>query len=291
MPNIGIVAWGGIGDALLITPALSSLKCDKNNVTIICGKHQEDIFLNNPHIDDIRIRLSLDVNSGGKELRTIIRQFDKVIKTDYGKLSPSKMKPPKHAAHIIANILGVEIGNVRPEIYLTQDEEEYALNILKNDNNKKSILFSAFSSCPQKNWSPENWTTLIKLLPNITFYQIGEYTDDCIPGSIDLRGKPKIREAMALVKHADIYLGVDSLWSHVAQAFCTSNIILWGPSNPITWGYNNDFTINLYNNKYCSPCIDSDQLNKCSNNNCMDFDIEKIIENINSILAFKAKSN
>ena len=51
---IRIATWGGLGDALLLTPALRALKREHPNckIKLACtSKSFRDLFKNNPHVD------------------------------------------------------------------------------------------------------------------------------------------------------------------------------------------------------------------------------------------------
>jgi heptosyltransferase-3 len=39
-----------------------------------------------------------------------------------------------------------------------------------------------------------------------------------------------------LLKHSRLYIGVDTLISHMAAAAGTPTVVLFGPVNPVTWG-------------------------------------------------------
>jgi ADP-heptose:LPS heptosyltransferase len=43
--------------------------------------------------------------------------------------------------------------------------------------------------------------------------------------------------AMALMRHADLFLGVDSCFLHAADLFRVPGVALFGPTNPVHWGF------------------------------------------------------
>lgn len=60
-------------------------------------------------------------------------------------------------------------------------------------------------------------------------------------------------DSFALVQHARLHLGIDSVFNHVAAAYDTPAVILWGSTLPSFSGY--DSAINLYKNPECGPCF------------------------------------
>jgi ADP-heptose:LPS heptosyltransferase len=43
--------------------------------------------------------------------------------------------------------------------------------------------------------------------------------------------------AMALMRHADLFLGVDSCFLHAADLFRVPGVALFGPTSPVQWGF------------------------------------------------------
>ena len=52
------------------------------------------------------------------------------------------------------------------------------------------------------------------------------------PGFIDLTGRTRLGEAAAVVKHAGLFLGVDTCLSHVAVAFRAPSVLIFGSNIP-----------------------------------------------------------
>ncbi len=55
-------------------------------------------------------------------------------------------------------------------------------------------------------------------------------------GAHSLAGKLQLADLSELLRQADLYIGVDTLASHMAAALGTPTVVLFGPSDPVIWG-------------------------------------------------------
>lgn len=180
-------------------------------------------------------------------------KFDKIYETNYGKLKPS-INFKKHAVEIIADILEVTLKDKKIEIFLTKKEDEKAMKTLSKYNNP--IIIHTTSKCSKnQEWPIERWEELVKRMPDYTFIQVGLNNEPAIKGTVDLRGKTTVREAIALVKHSKAFVGVVSAFAHITAAVGKPAVVLFGPSTPVIWGYEEN--INIYKDLRCAPCIDT----------------------------------
>ena len=56
------------------------------------------------------------------------------------------------------------------------------------------------------------------------------------PGVHDLIGRHSLGEVAALLTHARVYIGPDTVTTHMAAALGIPTVALFGPSNPVKWG-------------------------------------------------------
>lgn len=54
------------------------------------------------------------------------------------------------------------------------------------------------------------------------------------------------------IQHAQLHIGIDSSGNHIAAAYNTPSIILWGATSPRWYGYHS--AINIVNKVDCHPC-------------------------------------
>ena len=269
-----IVTWGGIGDALLITPTIRTLKrrypdC-KVHVYCIYKAHKEALE-NNKYIDRLQLidRRSMAIYYLLSKFKLVEIQPScyrkskpnnpynrtgalEIHTSNYGQLRPSLFYM-KRATEIIGEMMGVEIDDPRPNCFLTESEEMEGRKMISKYSNPVAIHVTTRSS-PNKQWPIENWEKLIQANPDYSFLQLGEADEELVSGATDLRGKTSIRQAFAVIKAAKAFVGVDSVFAHAATAFQTPAVVLFGATTPVVWGY--DENQNLYKPPPCSPCID-----------------------------------
>ena len=150
-------------------------------------------------------------------------------------------------------MLDVKLHNPNVEIFLNDSEIAEAQRTLQKISNP--IILHPTSKCSiNQNWEHSKWEALIKSMPNFNFIQIGLEKEKKISGTINLCGKQTLRQAIALIKCAPLFVGVDSVFAHATNAFRTNGVVLFGDSSPKHWGHDNN--INIYKNLRCSPCID-----------------------------------
>lgn len=56
------------------------------------------------------------------------------------------------------------------------------------------------------------------------------------PGSLNVAGKLTLPQVACLISRARLYVGPDTITTHMAAALGTPTIALFGPSNPVKWG-------------------------------------------------------
>lgn len=250
---IGIKTWGGIGDGILITPALKALKqkYPDSEIRVTCNKNHEDILVNNPYID------FLSVSPDDSAIKNV--ELDFLFDTNYGQLKPS-LNFDKHASEIIGDMVGVNVKSKQLDIFLSEKAETKAKVLLSKYKNP--IVMHISSKCSKnQEWDLDNWEKLVDGIPEYDFIQIGlKNTDPYVKGAVDMRGT-SIMEAIAIVKHSKAFVGVDSFVAHAANAVGTRGVVLFGPSNPEVWGHTNN--INIYKGLKCAPCIDIIGGNPC----------------------------
>jgi ADP-heptose:LPS heptosyltransferase len=245
-----IISWGGIGDVLLSTPSFMELKQrDKHRRIIVYCRSKPDVevYRNNPYIDRVRRTAFNPVFHLLNNLRLV-----KFHTYNYAALNPS-LSYKRNATEIIAEMLGVELSCKKIQVYLTPDEESRAAALLMNYHNPIILHITSRTSANQ-HWPTERWEQLVREMPDHTFIQLGVTKEPGIAGTIDLRGKTTIREALALLKQARSFVGVVSSFSHATGAFDTPGVVLFGASTPVVWGHANN--INIYKSLRCAPCID-----------------------------------
>lgn len=247
-----IILFGGLGDALLSTPAFRALKKEYPDCRIVLfcfSNRQQTIFKNNPHIDRVT-RISYLRNPV-----SFIRYYMKWGKFHddfYAGLMPT-LFCNKNSKELIADLLGVPLKDDKIEVFLSPEEEEKARNVMAQYKNPIAMHITSLTSKNQE-WDLESWEALVEQMPEYTFIQLGTESEARVKNAVDLRGKVSFRDTLALIKYSRSFVGVNSSFSHATNAFDIPGVVLFGPSQPAIWGHDNN--INIYKPLRCSPCLD-----------------------------------
>jgi len=247
---------GGIGDALVCTPAFRALKehfPDEKIILYCYSKAHLQVFNDNPHIDSLR---HLSIVS---MIRYPFHLFGYLFKSklisytelhfQHVLLYPNIIN--KSVKEVVSDIFSISLTNKNIQVVVSKRENENAIRRLQPYKNV--VLMHVHSrSSSNHHWPIENWIELVRQLPEYTFIQIGHKNENLVIGAIDWRSTTTLREAFALIKNANSFVGVDSSFSHATNAFSTPGVVLFGDSSPVHWGHDNN--INIYKKTPCSPC-------------------------------------
>jgi len=119
--------------------------------------------------------------------------------------------------------------------------------------------------------------------------QIGDKNEPKFDKILSFSGKCTMRESAALLAHANLFIGPDSLLMHMANGLEIPSVILFGGSRPVQClGY--DRNINLGSSPDCSPCWIHDGFETCDHQvRCMDeITQQNVLNAVNSILNLPA---
>ncbi len=269
---IYLKTWGGLGDCLLHTLAIRSIKNkfpDKILKVFCVNDLHYQILVNNPYIDEF-----VDSSTYNKNKVSF-------LEANYSELLPFLLFKQK-ASEIICFILLQNKNDDKLDIFLTMEEVGVASEELSKY--KTPVTINPCSACSKnQEWDLSKWRQLIFSCNDIDFIQIGKKDEPLIEGCKDYRGLT-IRECIAILGSSKALIGMDSFWNHVAHALGVKSIVLFGDSSPMIWGHANN--INLYKDYDCSICIDILFGRDCPyGNKCMDdITVNDVQEPLNKIV-------
>ena len=99
-----------------------------------------------------------------------------------------------------------------------------------------------------KAWPRERWLGLARALsldglqvvltggPDADEVAFCERLAQQVPGSLSLAGACSFGEFAELIRQARVFIGPDTVMTHLAAAVGTPTVALFGPSNPVRWG-------------------------------------------------------
>lgn len=278
------------------------------NLTNLVDAHFfADIKTKNKYIEMLKLyfkalcgKYDLVISSGANPLISILLFFTG-IKTRIGyKTTSLSNKLLTHAVILNKNQYAsmMYFDLVKPVT-----KEKFELPIINTPNfekNKNSVLIHPGVSkiSVQKNitktFNATKWADIIKILLNNgknVYLAGGPDDEECIElirkelQGIDLTnftnlyGKTKnILELVELIKKSEILICSDSAPMHIGVATNTKTIAVFGPTDDSTLIPKLDKFIVLKNNTECRPCLWSKRQTTCKELNCLDIDINQILD-------------
>ena len=291
--NLLIRNTGGIGDMLMLTPVMRTIKEQSPNLPLIVCTTQKygafgtlfDILKNNPYVD--KVITSNDLLS--YDFKTVYN-FDS--QQELGIEIDANNPFESHRVDIFLNIANLKTENKKTVYNVTPAEQEWAREwIQKNINPKKRCLIGiqVQATTTKRSWTEEkNLLLAFKILntwadTSVLFFYEGliERNPVIYPNIHYLIGYP-IRRVAALINECSTMVVPDSGLLHIAGALNKKMICLFGSTTPnsrIKY-YPNAMWIYL---KYpCSPCwynVCREQY-KCMTDISVDMVINKIAKQL-----------
>ncbi|MFH0805944.1 MAG: lipopolysaccharide heptosyltransferase II [Patescibacteria group bacterium] len=199
-----------------------------------------------------------------------------VILEGKGYFLTKKVKPSSGRKHIIdENLEVLKLINIKTddkslELYTDKDSEKYITNLLTKSklNNKKIIAIHPGCNLENHRWLNQKFSvladTLIKKY-NVSIILTGSEKDKLLAddiqnnmnnGCLNLAGKTNLKQFIALIKRMDMLISVDTSAIHIASAFNTPVIALFGAGDPKIWGpYSKKSSVIFKDKEVCTSCM------------------------------------
>lgn len=207
--------------------------------------------------------------------------------------------------HILARVnklgelAGIEPGQgvVNPN---SPGSREAIAEYLGNDWNKQPFaVIHPAASLPAKQWYAAGWRSVVDHLSAAGLrvvvtggpgeaersYVVDElgFAEDSIT---NLVGKLRLGDIAALVERCTLYIGVDTLVSHIASSAGAPTVVIFGPTNPVKWGpwpYRHEAPVSPYAHKG-SQHVGNVFLVNASNGALVDLDKSEVLEAVETML-------
>lgn len=248
----------GYGDTLMVGAVAREIKNKYGSVHITVNRTKGELLKNNPYID----------STGG-------RYTDIDLNYHYEtKNNSSTSSLNRNLIEVMCKKVGIPNPSHSVNIFLTDNENDYAKKQIENLEPPVITIHTTPDSFDngRKLWPVEYWEELITMLKKkiCSVIQLGGSGEQHIKGTVDLTGKQDIRHSIAIIKAANLHIGIVSSLMHGAAAAGTEAIILFGGfERYLLHGYKNIHPIESHIE--CSPCIQAHtKIEKCPlNNQCM----------------------
>jgi heptosyltransferase-3 len=273
--SILVVATRRIGDVLLVTPLIRSLRnaYPQATIDVLVFAGKAGVLEGNPDSSGV---IEVAERPRAREywglLRRIFRRYDLAIATQqsdrshlYAWLASGRrigLVPDKswssawkrascHAYEVLDDVnthtvvqnlrLADHLGAVRHyEVVGPRVEKTFAFE-------KPYAVVHPVAMFAYKSWTPEGWKSLIAWLHGrglAVFLTGGPSAEErayCAalagaPDVVDLSGRLSFGELAEMIRRARLYIGPDTSVTHLAAACGTPTLAIFGPSNPVKWG-------------------------------------------------------
>ncbi|MEI8300982.1 MAG: glycosyltransferase family 9 protein [Chlamydiota bacterium] len=313
-PRILVVSTTGLGDTLWATPSIRAIKTTypKALLVVLTSSLGKSVLSNNPYIDHL---LTIEHNCL-KQIPSLLKKlrnyrFDTTLVFHLSQrptlplcyfAKPSNIigteginkgldslltkKLPKRYQHEIlrrleiTKTIGASTEDLSLEVYITQQEKDYAQSIFNSLNitaNTPIIALNPGSKDRFKQWAPSAFIELgQKLHHNLGAQilvtggteekQLAHHIAQNIPQAKTVSGLFSVKELAAFFSCLDIFITNDTGPMHLAFATKTKTIALFCPTDPHLCGpLGLSNVIVMQENQSCTPCLNK----KCREPFCM----------------------
>lgn len=149
----------------------------------------------------------------------------------------------------LAGVLGIWRSHDVVASWREQDEARVACVLPFDVHTQSFAVLHVYPKFAYKMWRQQSWAELARWLAGQGMRIVltgGNFADELayveqvfrlLPaGSVNLAGRLGISECGFLVSRSKVYVGPDTMLTHVAAAVGTPTVALFGPSNPVKWG-------------------------------------------------------
>lgn len=204
---------GARGDVLLITPILRAIKNRWPQAEIqVITKHFE----------------MLNGFEGLVQSNKAMTYFDSFYDLDLA----YEKRPEVHIVKAFSDVAGLDL-NPRwiPEMFPSKEDEAWGFR--KSRGLKLALIHGGITTWPGKNWPVERMTEIVQRLKKLGFFTMAVGANDsplCQCDDSITNCTPQ--QLYATAKHANLFVGLDSMPQHVMSAANVPSVVLFGPTNP-----------------------------------------------------------
>ena len=288
-------AMGGIGDLLMMTPAFHAYKnkFPTEEIHLAVPKRYSPVFQNNP---DVTL---LDIEAEGFEHYAYKKWFNFTDCPAARVESRTAPKVRRNRIELFARSLGIgaytaSTMEMRPRYFVSDDERAFQQQFWKENRLTSETVVGVQLHSDEVYRDYPHMKQLVRHLAQhyrVIVFDTEAITDLDSERIVRVEGLP-MRKAFALVAACDAIVAPDSAFVHLAAAFDTPTVALFGPVDGAirTKHYPNCVYLDVRDKLGCMPCWRNDKI-PCKLTNmrtsvCMaDISIESISLAVSRLLA------
>ena len=205
----------GLGDAFMLAPALIELS-KKYNVRHIATNNSYNIL---KYINNGKDRMILNMDQQGHLYKN---DHIKALDLVYWEVKNSLRSLGSHALNVVRDLAGLDphVGEL-PEIPIPEKVENSVKDVYA-EFKRPIVIVQPLMSYWNKMITREKQLSIVDAMvkKNYTVIQLtgpGLPQDMLHKEALDFVGKTSIEQSMAMIKHADLFVGCDSFGQHCAS--------------------------------------------------------------------------
>jgi ADP-heptose:LPS heptosyltransferase len=209
-----------LGDVLLTTPIVHALREKKPDWEIIVATNHPFIYRDNPDVNYV-----IPVNHDW----VVSKDCEAFYELDLA----YEMCPDVGILKAYTDACNVNVKDPWPRVYLRDHNRLFASNIL-SDSSKWVVIHPGPKGWPGGDWPWERFSEVSETLQNKGFkvVLVGNTPPDPIKCDLDLRHKTTFHNLAAVVERSSLFVGIDSMPMHLAQAFRKPCVGIFGCVDP-----------------------------------------------------------
>jgi len=209
-----------LGDVLLTTPIVHALREKKPDWEIIIATSHPFIYRDNPDVNYI-----VPPDHEWVESKDCEAFYD--LDLSY------EMRPDTGILKAYAGACNVNVKDPRPRVYLREQNRSFASNLL-SDSCKWTVIHTGPKGWPGGDWPWERFSEVAEALQKkgLKVVLIGNTPPDPIKCDLDLRHKTSFHNLAAILERSSLFVGIDSMPLHLAQAFKKPCVGVFGCVDP-----------------------------------------------------------
>jgi lipopolysaccharide heptosyltransferase II len=293
---------GGIGDAVLLIPAIKEIKSayPKARIDLLCEKRNHEIFELCSEIDSVllydsykglisALRGRYDVVIDSEQsyiLSAVVAYLTRApirigfATNDRKKLfsTPTSYKEDEHEMYSFFRLVSALVPDpaFKEGTAFISIPSELSNRIephIGEAYGKKLVAIFPGGSTPEKRWPPKRFREVAEKLTDAGYAiatvggkadgNIGDEITRGLSPAVNLCGSLSLPETTALLNRAALLITGDSGILHIAFAVGTATLSLFGPGNEIKWAPRGDIHQALSSNIDCRPCTKFGNIPPC----------------------------